>query len=236
MIGIIGAMDKEIALLKSSLEEMYSVKYADKVFYIGKMQDKEVVLVKSGIGKVNAAMTTVLLLNEFDIDYVINIGIAGGLTPVTEASMVVAGRLCYSDVDARDIDGLPYGQMPEEELFIYPDEALRKQALELLESEEEEEEIVFEGTLVSGDQFVTNPEKLEPIQSVVEDVVACEMEGMAIGVVCEKFNTPFLSIRGISDVINNEEQVSVYESISDKIAQKTSAFVIRFLGRINIEK
>jgi len=226
MIGIIGAMDKEIDLLLSQMTMEHRDEISDKIFYIGKIADKEIVIVKSGIGKVNATITTTLLLNSYPIEYVLNIGIAGGLSPVKVGEIVLANEVSYSDVDLTAIDDVPYGQMIGDPLSISTDSKLLQKAKYIFEDLGITAHI---GGLVSGDQFVTDIELLKPIMAVKDKVISCEMEGMAIAMTCYKFNTPFLSIRGISDVVSSTDQKQVYQDISEIIAKQTSEFVIHFL-------
>ncbi|MGD9909025.1 MAG: 5'-methylthioadenosine/adenosylhomocysteine nucleosidase [Candidatus Izemoplasmatales bacterium] len=226
MIGIIGAMDKEIDLLLSQMSMLRRDEIADKIFYIGNVAGKEIVIVKSGIGKVNATITTTLLLNNYDIEYVLNIGIAGGIDPVKTGEIVLASEVSYFDVSLTAIDDVPYGQMIGDPLSISTDPTLLQKAKYIFEDKGIKAHI---GGLVSGDQFVTDIEILKPIMAVKDKVISCEMEGMAIAITCYKFHTPFLSIRGISDIVSSSNQQQVYQDISEKIANQTSEFVIHFL-------
>lgn len=226
MIGIIGAMDMEIDLLLNQMTVYQQDSIADKVYYVGTIANKEVVVVKSGIGKVNATITTTLLLNNYTIEYVLNIGIAGGIDPVKTGDIVLANELSYFDVSLIDIDDIPFGQMSGDPLTVYSDKHLLQKA----ESIFNDKGIRFHvGTLVSGDSFVTRIELLASILEVKKHVIACEMEGMAIAMTCHKFHVPFLSIRGISDVVSSMNQQEIYYDIAGKIAKDTSEFVIHFL-------
>lgn len=226
MIGIIGAMDKEIEILLSQMTILKKDTFADKVFFVGKLAGKEVVVAKSGIGKVNAAMTTTLLLEKYNIDVVLNIGLAGGIFPARIGDLILADGISYFDVDLTMIDEVPFGQMGSDPLIIETDFNLRQKAIYIFE----DYNILFHvGKIVSGDQFVSSIDYLKPILSVLDNVLACEMEGMAIGLTCFKFHIPFLSIRGISDIINASNQKETYKDLSEQIAHDTSEFVIRFL-------
>lgn len=226
MIGIIGAMDKEIKLLLQKMMTYSQKRIADKTFYIGELADKEVVLVKSGIGKVNATMTTAILLSHFPIDFVINTGVAGGVHRAEIGDIVIADGICYSDVSLEAIDNLPFGKMADDPMIVFPDGLLKQKALSILSNLHCH---LVSGNIASGDQFVTTASSLNPINKVVTNIVAVEMEGMAIAMTCYKFNIPFLSIRGISDVIDKNDQTEVYNNISDQIAHDTATFVVSFL-------
>ncbi len=229
MIGIIGAMDKEIELLLEQMEIYKEDTFADKIFYSGTLSGKEVVIAKSGIGKVNATITTTLLLEKYPVNQVINIGIAGGLLPTKVGDIVIADGISYFDVDLTSIDNIPYGQMANDPLIVETDFNLRQKAIFVFEDYDIS---VHQGKLVSGDRFVTSKASLHPILKEIDNVLACEMEGMSIGLTCFKFNIPFLSIRGISDVIDAEGQKETYNDFSEKIAHTTSEFVMKFLEAI----
>jgi len=226
MIGIIGAMDKEIELLLNQMTIHTSDIIADKTFFVGNIVGKEVVVVKSGIGKVNATITASILLQKYEIEYVINIGLAGGISPAKIGDIIIAEGISYFDVSLTAIDDVVYGKMGSDPLTVFSDLKLKQKATFIFD----DLGVVYHvGHLVSGDQFVVKMESLSEILNIVDNVLACEMEGMAIGITCYKFNIPFISIRGISDVIENSDQTDVYQSVSEKIAHQTSSFVVRFL-------
>lgn len=227
MIAIIAAMDKEVKLLLSqvSIEEIET--YADKIFYKGKLGQKDVIIAKSGIGKVNAAITTTILAVKYELDFIINTGVAGGLFPINSGDIVLSDGVIYSDVDVSEVDSdLPFGQMPGDPYIVHADDSLVKHASKILE----ELKIPFrKGIIASGDQFVTDSQKLKPLQSVIDQLFAVEMESMAVAITAHKFNIPFVIIRGISDVIDDTLQVQMYENLVDDIADMTAQFVIRFV-------
>ena len=227
MIAIIAAMDKEIKHLLSqvSIEEIETI--ADKIFYKGKLGQKEVIIAKSGIGKVNAAMTASILAVKYDVDFIINTGVAGGLFPINSGDVVLSEGVVYSDVDVRVVDSeLPFGQMPGDPFIVHADESLVNHAAKILE----ELKMPFrKGIIASGDQFVTDSQNLKPLQSVIDQLYAVEMESMAVAITAHKFNIPFVIIRGISDVIDDTLQVQMYENLVDDIADMTAEFVIHFV-------
>jgi len=226
MIGIIGAMDKEIELLLNQMSIIKRELIADKIYYVGNIVEKEVVVVKSGIGKVNATITTSLLLEKYNIEYVINIGLAGGIPPAKIGEIIIAEGISYFDVSLEAIDDVEFGKMGEDPLTVFSDAKLKQKASFIFD----DLGISYRtGHLVSGDRFVVKMSSLQEIMKVVNNVLACEMEGMAIALTCHKFNIPFISIRGISDVIENPDQTEEYFNLSEEIAHQTSQFVIRFL-------
>lgn len=229
MIGIIGAMDKEIAKLLKEIHVEKEVEYAGKTFYQGSLYHSEVVLVQSGIGKVNAAIATTLLLNNFNIDFVINIGVAGGLLPAQVGDIILAKKIGYFDVDLTSIDNVPFGKMSNDPHFIEIDLSLHTLSKHMFDRLGLKYQI---GNIVSGDQFVTNPDIVTPIKQELENILACEMEGMAIAMTCHKFSVPFLSIRGISDVIDDDNQNEVYATNVDDICNLTAGFVLKFIEEL----
>lgn len=227
MIAIIAAMDKELAVLRAALEPTETLEIADKTFFVGRIGTIPVVLARSGIGKVNAAVTTALLLHRFSVECLINTGIAGGVLPTRSGEIVVSSDVAYSDVDLRPVDPeLPFGQMEGEPLSVPADPRLIQEAEAILS----EEGIAYRtGTIVSGDQFVTSAALLEPIRRQLPHVVACEMEGMAVAVTARHFGVPFVILRGISDIVDAPGQVEDYQTLSQAIAEKTTRFLLRFL-------
>lgn len=203
---------------------------ADKTFYIGKIKNHDIVLVKSGIGKVNAAITTTLLINHFNAKMIINSGVAGGIKPMKIGDIVLARGISYFDVSLTAIDDIPYGQMASDPLIVETDSELLKKAEKVFNKLGFEHKI---GNLVSGDKFVTSERDLKKIMKYVDNVLAVEMEGMAIAVTAYKFGIPFISIRGVSDVINTNKQSSTYRDVVKEVAEKTTKFVMTFLGVID---
>ena len=101
MIGIIGAMEEEVEILKSAIENKETIKKAHVIFYKGHLEGKEIVLAQSGIGKVNAAITTALMINDFKPDLIINTGSAGAIDPnLNIGDIIISNKVYYHDVNA----------------------------------------------------------------------------------------------------------------------------------------
>lgn len=197
-IGIIGAMDEEVDVLKSemSVNEIKSIANMD--FYIGVLEGKEVALVRCGIGKVNAAICTQILISELDAKVVINTGVAGAIND----SLNVLDIVVSSDVQQHDFDvtgfGHKIGEIPRMEKSIFPaDEKLIQNAL-AASKEVLKQNNAVEGRIVSGDIFVSDAKLKEKL---LENFGAycTEMEGAAIGHTCYVNNIPFVIIRAMSD-------------------------------------
>ena len=202
MIGIIGAMDEEVAQIVEVMQVERKENKACMTFMAGKLNGKDVVVVRSGIGKVNAAVCTQILVDDFNADYVINTGIAGSLkAEINIGDIVLSTDVLHHDMDATGF-GYPKGQIPQMKEFSFQaDECLRKIAHDVCE-EVNPEIRVFEGRIASGDQFVCD-------QGVKDNIVkefsayAVEMEGAAIGQAAALNGIPFLIIRAISDKADN---------------------------------
>lgn len=198
MIGIIGAMDEEVAALKESMEVTETVERASMKFVKGKLAGKDVTVVRSGIGKVNAAVCAQILASEFHVDALINTGIAGSLDArIDIGDMVVSTDALHHDMDAEAF-GYPLGQVPRMEVLAFPaDERLIRLAVEA--NEEANPEIhTFTGRVVSGDVFVASDEVKERLVRNFGGLCA-EMEGAAIAHTAYLNQISYVIIRAISD-------------------------------------
>lgn len=198
MLGIIGAMDEEVSKLKEIMEDVEIRQKASMDFYKGKMCGKDVVVVRSGIGKVNAGICTQILVDEYGVDAVINTGIAGSLnTAIDIGDIVLSTDALQHDMDATGF-GYEPGIIPRMETSTFvADEKLRKLAKESCEKVNPDIK-VFEGRIVSGDQFISDKEKKDYIEKNFKGFCT-EMEGAAIAQTAYLNNIPFLIIRAISD-------------------------------------
>lgn len=202
--GIIGAMEEEIRLLKEDLKELEVHSVYGMEIYEGRIGKHQVFLVKSGIGKVNASMSTSLLIERFQPDYIINTGSAGGLSPDLEiGDLVIADSLAYHDVDVTAF-GYQYGQMAGMEPVFKPNEDLIKVASQQYQKLGKQP---HKGLIVSGDQFVNQPGRLEWIRQEFSTALACEMESTAIGHTCQTMGVPYLILRAISDKANEKASI-----------------------------
>lgn len=198
MLGIIGAMDEEVSKLKEKMTDVEIKKKASMDFYRGKLMGKDVVVVRSGIGKVNAGICTQILVDEYLVDGVINTGIAGSLNAdIDIGDMVLATDTVQHDVDATGF-GYDLGVIPRMETSTFiADEKLRDLAKECCERVNPDIK-VFCGRVVSGDQFVSDKAKKQYILENFKGYCT-EMEGAAIAQAAYLNNIPFLIIRAISD-------------------------------------
>ena len=206
MIGIIGAMEEEVAALKEAMEIEETVEQAGMTFCKGTLCGKEAVVVRSGIGKVNAGICAQILVDRFRADTLINTGIAGSLdAKIDIGDMVISTDALHHDMDATEF-GYPVGQVPRMEVMSFPaDEELVKKAVQA--SEKANPDIhTFTGRVASGDQFIASREVKDKI---VENFhpLCVEMEGAGIAHAAHLNKVSYVIIRAISDKADNSASV-----------------------------
>lgn len=199
-IGIIGAMSEEVKGFKSEIENLKEEKVGNLIFYIGKIKGKDIVLLETGIGKVNAAIGATLMIDKFKVEKIIFTGVAGGINEDLDlGDVVISTDLIQHDVDVTAF-GEKLGMIPrmESSIFKADDEliALAEEAGKKLKGK------VIRGRILSGDQFIASPEKIAFLKNEFNGDCA-EMEGAAVGHVCEIFNIPFVVVRTMSDKANS---------------------------------
>lgn len=229
MIGIIGAMDEEVRLLKENMSITEEVQVANCDFTVGTLKDVPVVLLKSGIGKVNAALATTILLERFDISAVINTGSAGGLDKALSVGDIVIGReVVHHDVDVRAFD-YDYGQVPGMPKRYLADATLIKAIEEAIE--EKNEVHSKQGLIATGDSFMQRTEQVNVVLEHLPDTMAVEMEAAAIAQVCYQYQVPFVIIRSLSDIAGKESNVS-FDQYLDQAAKHAAEMIMRVVTNI----
>lgn len=198
MIGIIGAMDVEVNHLKKDMKMESISRKAGMEFCKGELKGQQVVVVRSGIGKVNAAVCTQILADVFGVDGVINTGIAGSLNAdINIGDVVISTDVVHHDMDAVNF-GYPLGQIPQMDVFSFQaDEKLAEKARKVCEKVNPEIK-VFRGRIVSGDQFIADKAVKKRIEQTFHGFCT-EMEGAAIAQAAYLNRIPFVIIRAISD-------------------------------------
>ena len=217
-IGIIGAMGVEVASLRKTIDNVRTVKKSTLVFYEGTIRNVPAVVVQCGVGKVNAAMCTAMLIGDFEVTHVINTGIAGGL----QSGLHVFDVVVSSDAVHHDFDATGFNYKPCEipgmgTVSFKADSFLidcTKRAWEQCSFSSK----LTEGRIASGDVFVNSAERKAQIKALC-DPVCVEMEGAAVAQVCTLNHTPFVIIRSISDMAENtgevyEEELAAHISAS----------------------
>ncbi len=229
-IGIIGAMEVEVATLKSNMTVKNTVKKASMEFYEGTIGNTEVVVVRSGIGKVNAGICVQILIDLFNVTHVINTGIAGSLNAdINIGDIVLSTDACYHDVDVT-VFGYKKGEIPQIGAATFEaDKALREKAKASIKKAAPDIG-VFEGRVCSGDQFISSAEVKNAI--IKEHGGLCtEMEGAAIAQASYLNNTPFLIIRAISDKADGGAEVD-YPTFEAKAAKDCAAIVMEIIAEL----
>lgn len=198
MLGIIGAMEGEVSKLKEQMEDAVITKKASMEFYKGTIKGKEVVVVRSGIGKVNAAVCAQILIDDFHVSAIVNTGIAGSLkNEINIGDIVLSTDAVQHDVNAGSF-GYPKGQIPGLDVLAFQaDENLIEKAYAICEKVNPDIS-VFRGRVVTGDQFISQREIKNNIANTF-DGMCTEMEGAAIAQVAYLNHIPFLIVRAISD-------------------------------------
>jgi adenosylhomocysteine nucleosidase len=228
-IAIIGAMEEEVTILRDKLENQVKDVIAGSEFTKGIYKGVEVILLKSGIGKVNAAMSTTLLLDRYKPDYVINTGSAGGFHPsLNVGDVVISTEVRHNDVDVTAF-GYEYGQVPGLPAAYIPNKMLVDVAVK--KAEEISDIQVAKGLIVTGDSFLNDPVKVEFIRSKFKDLHAGEMEAAAIAQVCHQFNVSFVVIRALSDIAGKESNVS-FDQFLEQAAKHSADLVLKMVEAI----
>ena len=198
MIGIIAAMEKEMDAITSLLTNKEEYKVSGIAMVKGSIKGKNVIVMKSGVGKGNAAMATTILFENFVITAVINIGTAGGLKKDQQVlDAVLSTRVVQHDFDTSIIDGndgLGLYYDADAKLIEACDQVLPSMGVR-----------VFRGLVASGDQFIAEDEKRERIETLFPDAICAEMEAGAIAQVCSHYHVPFVVLRSLSDVAHKED-------------------------------
>lgn len=225
--GIICAMEEEIKSLVAQLEDKKQDTIGGIDFYSGTINGKEVVLTRSGIGKVQAGVTTGLLIANYKVDAVINSGSAGGIGKgLHVGDVVLSTGAAYHDADATAFGYKP-GQLPQQPQIYTAD----KDLLEAISKAAKESNLVAkEGLIVTGDQFVSSSEKIAAIKEIYPDALSCEMEGAAIAQVAYQFSVPFLIIRAMSDV-GDEDAGQSFDEFIIEAGKKSANMILNFLKK-----
>lgn len=230
IIGIIGAMEEEIECLKACMEIVTTKNIVGLTFYIGRYDGKNIVLVRSGIGKVNAAICTQAMIDHFGVDYVLVLGVAGALSEKLKiGDVLISVDAVQHDMDTSSL-GDPVGTIPRmAESYFKADPELIRLAQEAA-AEIAQDYSVITGRVASGDQFISTSEAKAKIRRDVQGDCA-EMEGAAIAHACWLNRIPFLIIRAISDGAGEDAGMS-FERFCVVAAKRSSELVEGLLQRL----
>lgn len=226
-LGIIGAMEIEVATLKEKMTITRSVTKAGMTFCEGTLEGKDVVVVQCGVGKVNAAMCVQILADLFDVTHVMNTGVAGSLNAQLDIGDILVSRdAVQHDMDVTALGYKP-GQVPGLSMWSFEaDSAMAKAAAEACRKVNSDINVV-EGRVVSGDLFVSGKEAKNKLVEVFKGDCA-EMEGASIAQAATLNQIPFLVLRAISDKADDSAQMD-YPSFEKKAAEHCANLVVEFV-------
>ena len=220
MIGIIAAEELELIEVKKIMNNIKEKQIYEKIFYIGNIAEREVILVKSNVGKVNSARVCQMLIDKFNVELVINIGTAGSVDNSLEiGDVVVASELIQYDFDVTAF-GRKLGEIENIGETIKVDENL----LNLFDDMN-----VRKGIIASGDKFVVNKEEKDNIRNIFK-ALCIEMEGASIAQVCYLCNVPFLVIRSITDKLDGSSKID-FETFLESSSKKAVEILVKILKK-----
>lgn len=219
MIGIIVAEIEEMEAVKEIMENVNSMDIYNLKVFTGNINGKDFLLVRSGVGKVNSARVTQIIIDKFDLSFIINVGSAGGLNENLNIGDIVLGEtLVQHDFDVTAF-GRDKGFIPDTGKFFESDKSL----LERCKHFKIDNQKIVIGTIASGDVFLTDISLKEEIRKDF-NADCVEMEGAAIAQVCALNKVPFIVIRSISDIPNGNNKIDFDEYL--KLASKNCAKLI----------
>ena len=228
MIAVIGAMAEEVAAFKNELTDSQTTIIAGIEFHIGKIKGIDVVLARSGIGKVNAAMTTTLICQTFNPKSIINTGSAGGFNDKQSVGdIIVSIDVLHHDVDvtvfgytAGQLPGMPATFAAEQTLIDIAHDTLLTLSL-----------TAHRGQIGSGDKFMTKQTHIEETRNAFPLCDAVEMEAAAIAQVSHCFGVPFVIVRALSDIAGQESPIS-FEQFLPLAAANAAKLIIAMLPQV----
>lgn len=227
-LGIIGAMELEVETLVATMESASSKEIAGSVFYEGKLSGTDCVVVKCGIGTVNAALCVQILCSSFGVTHIVNTGIAGSLCKDLDiGDMVISADAMYHDFDCC-VFGYPVGKVPGMPEQFEADEMLRTLALEAAEAVNPGHNRT--GRIASGDQFICSQEQKDRIISNTR-ALCTEMEGAGIAHAAYRNGVPFVILRAISDKADNSAEMD-YPTFERIAAHRCAEVTKLFAGKL----
>jgi adenosylhomocysteine nucleosidase len=229
MIAIVGAMNEEVDALLVYLKKEKTIKLHDIDFHQGTINEREVVVFKSGIGLVMAAMTLTICFEHFKISHLINIGTAGGLDPNQKVlDMVIPDRLTYHDFDITSFGN--ERNFSSKNRFIYSADKVLLESFRSLVSQQR----VWYGPLVSDNQFINTQAQFDEIKTHYPEAQACEMEGAALANVASEYKIPFIIIRSLSDIVLHSDNSMTFSEYLEKASARSASLCFEFCGKLKI--
>ena len=227
-LAIMGAMEEEITPLLSHFTDIRKTEYANNIYYEVKLNNLDVVIAYSKIGKVFSTLTATTMIQKFNCDTLLFSGVAGGINPKLKiGDLIVASKLTQHDLDITAF-GHPNGYVPGGEVFVNTDDTLKNIALEVAK---ENNINIVEGIIATGDQFIANQERKDFIQNTF-NADALEMEGASVAVVCDALNVPCLILRAISDTADIDAGFN-FDEFLETSAKNSANFIMKVISKIN---
>ncbi|WP_406666311.1 5'-methylthioadenosine/S-adenosylhomocysteine nucleosidase [Gallaecimonas sp. GXIMD1310] len=228
-IGIIGAMEQEVALLQSQLQDLQLETVAGCEIATGTLSGVDVVLMRSGIGKVAAAIATTLMIERYQPDAIINTGSAGGFDPTLEVGdVVISSEVRYHDVDVTAF-GYELGQVPRMPAAFLPHPTLVAVAQDVIATMDHHK--AKTGLITTGDIFMSDPARVDATRTAFPTMIAVEMEAAAIAQTCHQFAVPFVITRALSDIAGKESPLS-FDSFLEKAATHSAELVMAMVSKL----
>ncbi len=229
-IGIIGAMELEVESLKAQMNVKNTSTKANMQFFEGTLGDADVVIVRCGIGKVNAAICVQILADLFQVTHIINTGVAGSLNPALDiGDILISKDVIHHDVDVT-IFGYALGEVPQIGVHAFPaDETMMNCAMETGSKVLADCNIIT-GRVVSGDQFISSKEVKERLINNFQGDCA-EMEGASIAQAAYLNQLPFLIIRAISDKADDSAEMD-YPTFEREAAKHCAELTKEFVQKL----
>lgn len=230
MIAIIGAMSEEVNAVKEYVNIQTEGTLLSLPYYVGTIDNKDVVLLQGGIGKVNTSIYLTMLFNQFNIDIVINVGSAGGLDrSQSVGDVVVASEVIHHDFDVTGFN-YPLGQVPGIETLAFKcDEQLVQYASDILLTLDTNAQV---GLIASGDQFICREDQVSTIKKNFTTALCCEMEAATVGHICYLFNKRFIITRSLSDVYGKGESDIQFDTYIQQASKNSAKLCYELICKI----
>ena len=230
-IGIITAVETEMILIKNRMKNIKEKNIYNLCFYNGVISNKDCILVQSGVGKVNAARTTQILIDFFNVDTIINVGLAGSVNlNLNIEDIVIGDKLLQYDFDSTGFGNYDKGEIKDTGKYFYSDKKLIELCKQAIEEYKNEKINIVIGTIGTADFFCASPKKALQIREEF-DVLCVEMEGAAIAQVATLDNIPFLVIRAISDTPNGNNRID-FDNFKNIVSKRGAEILEKLLYKI----
>ncbi|MGX8851407.1 5'-methylthioadenosine/adenosylhomocysteine nucleosidase [Amedibacillus sp. YH-ame10] len=222
MIAIIAAMDIEVEAITSIMSNVEQLEKSGVSFFKGTIHERPLLVMKSGVGKVNASMSTTILLERFSIDRVVNIGTAGGLNPTQNIlDAVISDDVVQHDFDTSPVDGKEGIRLrftADKDVADVCERSLHALGV-----------TVHRGLVASGDQFIARVDQLDKLAENFPEAICAEMEAGAIAQVCAHYQVPFVVLRSLSDITHKENSHMDFCEYAKQASKRSADFTREFM-------